>query len=135
MPPSVMSLPPATIELRRSRTLCAALIGLGCGAGLAVGLSDLPSWAAVLVPLLLWWAWPAPPRWGALVLSASGATLVGPEAPAQPLDLQVRGPLAVLTLRVEARIHRLILTLRADERRRLVLWRGRAPREAWLAHV
>ena len=144
MPPSVMSLPPATIELRTSRTLRAALLALAALAGLAVGLSDAPMATYAVIPALLAMGWPKAPRWHAIAFGSDGvARLAGPDGSARVEALQRRGPLTVLVLRVGNEMHRVLFTtpgtLRADQRRGLSLWferhAPRAGREEPLAHV
>jgi hypothetical protein len=139
-----MSSPPATIELRASRGLCAALVVLAGAAGVAVGLSDAPWATLAVIPALLAMAWPAAPRWRALAFGSDGALrLIGPDTDARAEGLQRRGPLTVLALRAGGRVHRLVLvtpgTLRADERRRMSLWferhAGRSQRQGIAAHV
>ena len=130
MPPSKMSSPPATIELRRSRALCAALLALALLAGVAVALSDAPAATFAVIPALLAMAWPKAPRWRAVGFGSDGlARLAGTDDTARVERLQRRGPLTVLAVRLGGRVHRLLFitpgTLRADQRRRLSLWFGR----------
>ena len=150
MPPSAMSSTPATIELRRSRALCAALVGLGLAAGASVAMSDASAWVLLLVPVLLGMGWPRASRWAAVTFSASGAVtmascrdaaapMASSDGMAEPIALQVRGRLAVLSLRIDGRVNRFVLTLGADQRRQLALWferhGHRASRTGWAAHV
>ena len=144
MPPFVMSSPPPVIDLAPSRTLRAALVVMAVLAAVSVVLSALPLAAVLLVPVLLWSAWPATPAWRAVAFANDGAVVLqGPETPAEAVLLQRRGPLTVLVLRARDRLERFVFTtpgtLRADQRRQLTLWfdrhAARSQPQGWLPNV
>lgn len=128
------------LELRPSRALQGALIALALLGVLALWLSDLPV-AMLPLPLLLLglslWRMRRLPR-GRLQLHDSGQAewwppstpgMAAPEAsPAELLGLESRGPIAVLTLRIQGRLLRWPLasdTLPGPQLRVLRLWLDR----------
>lgn len=122
---------PLRIELRPAPGIGAILLGLAALAVVAVLLSSLPAWSIVAVPVLLALAWPRAVRQGAreLVLRDDGsAVLLGAddeEIEAEPLRLQRRGWLTVLTLKAKGRMLVQLFTpasLDAAATRRLCLW-------------
>lgn len=128
------------LELRPSRALQGALLALALLAVLALWLSDLPV-AMLPLPLLLMglslWRMRRLPR-GRLLLRDSGQAewwplstpgMAAPEAsPAELLGLEARGPIAVLSLRIQGRLLRWPLasdTLPGPQLRALRLWLDR----------
>lgn len=128
------------LELKPSPVLQAALIALTLLGVLALSLSDLPV-AVLPLPLLLLglslWRLHRLPR-GRLLLHDSGQAewwpvsapgMAAAEAsPAELLGLEARGPLAVLTLRIQGRLRRWPLasdTLPGPQLRALRLWLDR----------
>lgn len=128
------------LELRPSRALQGALIALALLGVLALWLSDLPV-AMLPLPLLLLglslWRMRRLPR-GRLLLHDSGQAEWWPQAapgratpeasPAELLGLESRGPIVVLTLRIQGRLLRWPLasdTLPGPQLRALRLWLDR----------
>lgn len=128
------------LELRPSRALQGALLALALLGVLALWLSDLPV-AMLPLPLLLMglslWRMRRLPR-GRLQLHDSGQAewwssaapgMAAPEASlAELLGLESRGPIAVLTLRIQGRLLRWPLasdTLPGPQLRVLRLWLDR----------
>ena len=109
MPPSVMSsLPPSEpvpapprIAARAPRALRGAMVALAGLAGIAVSLSDLPAWVAIVVPLLCWLDWPL-----------ASSTIPW------STDIARRGPLVVVS-------RRHVFLADARERREIALWMTR----------
>ncbi|SDD13947.1 hypothetical protein [Aquimonas voraii] len=128
------------LELKPSPVLQAVLVVLALLGLLALWLSALPRAALALPPLLAaisLWRLRRLPR-GRLLLHDSGQTewwpaavpgLAAPEAsPAEGLGLELRGPIAVLTLRIQGRLLRWPLasdTLPGPQLRVLRLWLDR----------
>lgn len=131
------------LDLRPSWVLQGALIALAVLGVLALWLSALPRVAWLLVPVLVaisLWRLRSLPR-GQLVLHSGGQAEWWPQridsglAPepsqAEGVRLQLRGPLAVLRLRIQQRIVRWPLasdTLPAAQARALRLWIDRHAR-------
>ena len=142
-----MSLP-LQIELRSSRLIRASQWMLAASALLALWLSAAPTWALLLVPVVLWLGWPrrVPGRHASLTLHPDGAvTGVGADGAEAALlihSLQWRGPLCVLTVVDAQKRHRHLLTpeaLSPEQSRALRLWFDRfdpaAPRQGAAVHV
>lgn len=133
-------MPSLPLELKPSIALQAALTALALLAAFALWLSDLPR-EALPLPLMLGaisvWRVRRLPR-GRLLphdsgqadwWPASAAGMAAPEAlPAELLGLESRGPIAVLTLRIQGRLLRWPLasdTLPGPQLRALRLWLDR----------
>lgn len=122
------------LELRRPRALDAALLALAALAAAALWLSAAPRVALLLVPLLLAAAWPRERAggWRWLVLrgdgTAAGIAAGGDETELAPVRLRRRGPLTLLTLEAQGRMHLHLFTpdtLPRADARRLRLWFAR----------
>jgi hypothetical protein len=111
--------PPLRIEARPPRALRAAVLALGALAGAACALSEAPAWLGVAVPVLAWLEWPRRPAWKVLALG-SQAMLDGEAV--ESMNVQRRGPLAVLAWRARGRMQRYVFLAEAAQRRALSLW-------------
>ncbi|MCG6118039.1 MAG: hypothetical protein MEQ07_07575 [Aquimonas sp.] len=129
--------------MRPSRWLQLALWLLGALSALALWMSALPSWALMLVPpllaLALWQLRRDPPvllellpSGAARLLPPAGDDQTGVDAVAcEPLQLEQRGPVQVLLLRVQGRVRRWVAasdTLPPAQGRALRLWLQRHAR-------
>jgi hypothetical protein len=125
---------PLRLDLRRPRALDAALLALAALAAYALWLSAAPRLALLLVPLLLAAAWPRrrAMRWPSVVLRDDGtAAALAPDGTGIEVAaarLRRRGPLTLLTLEAEGRMHLHLFTpdtLPRADARRLRLWFSR----------